>query len=144
MSCVICPSCEGCFPSIRIQNDERGTFVYLDCQKCKDKKSILIKNYLSLLEKGIRMCDVCKESRAVFRSMVSDQHEEKFCCKKCKVVIQNFLKHGVTFQEIGGTDEKFVMTCNHHFSPLTYYCKTCKREICDKCFDEHSTHEYLK
>lgn len=144
MSCVICPSCEGCFPFIKIQNDGKGTFVHLECQKCKEKKIIPIKPYLSTLEKGIKMCDVCKESRAVFRSMVSDQHEEKFCCKKCQVVIGNFLKNGVIFQKLGGTDEKFVMTCNHHFSPLTYYCKTCRKEICDKCFDEHSTHEYLK
>jgi len=37
----------------------------------------------------------------------------------------------------------FKFNCDKHSKIINNYCKECKRNICDNCLDEHSTHEII-
>ena len=38
---------------------------------------------------------------------------------------------------------KFNFVCNLHSKQINYYCKNCKKNICNDCINLHSSHQYI-
>ena len=54
-----------------------------------------------------------------------------------------YFNHPFFQQELSFNYPIFDFKCNLHNQNITYFCKTCKLNICEKCLNQHSSHKFI-
>ena len=54
-----------------------------------------------------------------------------------------YFNHPFFQQELSFNYPIFDFKCNLHNQNIIYFCKTCKLNICEKCLNQHSSHQFI-
>ena len=56
---------------------------------------------------------------------------------------EDYFNHPFFQQEIKNNYPIFDFNCKLHNQNIIYYCKNCKLNICEKCLNQHSSHQFI-
>ncbi len=89
----------------------------------------------------IFFCNTCGDMKIItYKYMGNNLHINCECIKEAKkrcYPIEFFLNNN-NYQSIA------KLICQFHNSSFTYWCNTCKSNICDKCLSMHNNHNLIK
>ena len=57
---------------------------------------------------------------------------------------EDYFNHPFFEKEISNNYPIFDFNCKLHNQNIIYYCQNCKLNICEKCLNQHSSHQFIQ
>ena len=122
----------------------------LDVDHCNNSKdyehfynseSILYDNNISAINnKELNFHFLCKECGQIPKLFFLNNGRIKLICKKERVI---FIEDILNYLDTQSFKEN-KLKCPFHNKKFIYYCKQCKRNLCDICMNDCSKHNKIK
>ena len=130
---ILCNICHS--PAILNLEEEEKISLY-NCIKKHKASGLTIKEFIENQKIGEKInCDICGISKIHYNKDFNINSEDKIICPMCSYSRSKEFMLEYT--------SSIFNNCKRHFNEYISYCDTCKKNLCERCEEEHSKHKIL-